>query len=169
MDDEATRWSTAGRVAAVVIVVGIVAMWVYIFSRTGREHPLDQLGDPAYAEEAQARCEAAIQPLEDAPPAGTPPARADQLEEANRRLRALVDELERLAPERGQDAGLVGEWLDDWDTYLGDREEYVDALRRDGEDAEFLVTPRGGRQITLTMEHFADINDMPDCAPPGDV
>jgi len=169
MDEAAPRRWSVGRVAAVVVVLGIVGMWAYIFSRTGREKPIDQLDDPTFAEQAQPLCEAATEDLIGATPARTPDARANELERANDRLQALVGELAAIAPERGGDADLVGQWLDDWDTYLGDRDEYVEALRRDGDAAEFLVTPRAGRQITLTMEHFAEINDMPDCAPPGDV
>ena len=43
-------------------------------------------------------------------------------------------------------------------------------LARDGEESELLVTARTtGGQITETIDHFAEINNMEDCAVPLDV
>jgi hypothetical protein len=50
---------------------------------------------------------------------------------------------------------------------LDDRQAFADRLRVD-EEAELLVTARVGRQITLTLDRFAEINDMPSCATPLD-
>ena len=67
------------------------------------------------------------------------------------------------------DGRITGLWLDDWETYIGDRERYADALA-EGDEAELLVTARAtGGQITETIDHFAEINNMEDCAVPLDV
>ena len=132
-----------GRIAAVVAVAAVVGMWAFI-SRTGQEDPLDQLDDPSFAETAERLCDATMDEVE--PPLAATRSRADQIEQANARLRRLVDELAAQAPEEGDGAGLVGEWLDDWETLPADTATYVRALRERGEEAEFLVTDRAGRQ-----------------------
>ena len=58
-------------------------------------------------------------------------------------------------------------WLEDWDTYLTDRVEFAEALTA-GEDAELLITARGAAQITVTLDHFAMVNDMLACSTPLD-
>jgi hypothetical protein len=88
--------------------------------------------------------------------------------DANVILVAMVDELAELAPTEGRDARLIEAWLEDWDTYLGDRERYADELLA-GEPAELLVTARGTDQITETVDRFAAINDMVSCEVPLDV
>ena len=56
----------------------------------------------------------------------------------------------------------------DWRTYLADRQAYVEALRA-GSEAAPEFTARGGRAISTTIDHFADVNDMADCATPRDL
>ena len=73
------------------------------------------------------------------------------------------------APESGNDGRMLGEWLADWRTYMGDRDRYVDALEADA-TARFFVTEKvKGQQITKPIDFFATYNDMPNCRTPGDL
>ena len=64
----------------------------------------------------------------------------------------------------------IGEWLDDWSTYIGDREDYVQNLRVD-DDARFLETTKGSdtRGITRAINSFAQVNRMTSCETPADL
>ena len=63
---------------------------------------------------------------------------------------------------------MLTEWLGDWQIYLDNRQDYVDRLREDG-DARIFVAEKDGRQITVAVDRFAEINDMPSCRTPKDV
>jgi hypothetical protein len=89
------------------------------------------------------------------------------LEDANRVFARMVDDLADLAPP-GDDGRIVGLWIDDWRTYLGDRREFAERLRVDP-DARLLVTPApGGRHITERIDDFAADNRIPACSTPLD-
>ena len=64
----------------------------------------------------------------------------------------------------------VVDWVDDWGTYLQDREEYVENLRVD-DDARFLETAKGSdtKGITRAINSFAQVNKMTSCVTPGDL
>ena len=60
-------------------------------------------------------------------------------------------------------------WVSDWRTWIQDRRRYTAALRADPR-AQFLVsTNQAGDSIDRPIKNFADINDIPECAPPLDV
>lgn len=165
--------SRPGLIFAVVVVVGTIGMWAYLFLIADPDVP-DQLEDQAFVETGEPLCEAAvdrIDELPDAREAESPEDRAPVVDEANGILATMVADLRAIAPTEGDDARVVHLWLDDWDSYLADRAEYADALA-DGEEAELLVTPRpedeGGGQISETIDHFAEINNMEDCSTPLD-
>jgi hypothetical protein len=170
--------SAFGRMAILGIVVALVAMWayvVYLAFGPGRQPPVDRLDDPAFARAAEDRCAAAVADIEELPPAQespTPQARAEVLEQANGIFTAMLDDLrglDRLAP-RGDQRERVQEWLADWDTYLGDRLRFAEALRDDPQ-ARFLISEKGdtGRHITGWIDEFAKANKMPSCMTPTDV
>ena len=166
------RWSP-GRVVVALLVVGMVAMWVYVLYLAfgpGRQAPPDRLSDPAFATAAQARCDAAHAVVGQLPTANLAPdatAQAAIVDQANAEFSSMLDDLEAIVPS-GEDGTLVEEWLADWRTYLGDRERYADALRSDP-DARLLVTPKDREQITMYLDAFAADNKMIACATPLDV
>ena len=104
--------------------------------------------------------------------AASPQERAALVDEANEMLRAMVRDLRAAAPEAGADAdadaAIVGEWFGDWDTYIGDRDDWADILRS-GEDGRFFETAKGGGPISELIDKFADVNEMASCATPDDV
>jgi hypothetical protein len=160
-----------GLIFAVVVVVAIVVMWIYLFLIADPNVP-DQLDDEAFPTDGQAICaaaEARLDDLPDAREARTPQERAPVVADANDILSEMVADLRDIAPTEGTDGRITDLWLDDWETYIGDRARYADALA-EGEEAELLVTAREtGGQITETIDHFAEINNMEDCATPLDV
>jgi hypothetical protein len=172
VDTEPRRW-TAGRVALLVIVMAMLAMWGYVLYLAfgpGRQPPPDQLADPSFGQAAQAVCEAAHVDVGALPPAveaQTAAERAEIVAEANERFATMVDDLEPLAPD-GEDGEIVAEWIADWRTYLADREAYADALRSDPE-ARLYVTAKDSEQVTEYIDAFAADNHMAACATPIDV
>jgi hypothetical protein len=171
--DDAPR-TRFGLIFAVVVVAGTLGMWGYLFLVADPNVP-DQLDDEAFVEDGEAICEVAREQLDQLPPAREaedPRERSVTVEDANEVLDEMVLSLRDIAPTEGSDARVVELWLDDWTSYLEDRATYAAELA-EGEEAELLVTPRsedeGGGQITETIDHFANINNMEDCAIPGDV
>jgi hypothetical protein len=65
--------------------------------------------------------------------------------------------------------GNAEEWLADWRVYLGDRQDYAEAVRTDGNAALLVSEKEGtGRQITGWIDEFALSNKMDDCVTPTD-
>jgi hypothetical protein len=156
-------------VLAVLVVAATFGMWGYLFLIADPGVP-DELEDDAFPTEAQAICAEAVARIDDLPPASdatSPEDRGAVVVEANEILTEMVADLRAIAPTEGADERLTRLWLEDWDTYLGDRADYAEALAA-GEDAELLVTARGAGQITVTLDHFAVVNDMLDCQSPLD-
>ncbi|MGQ0831709.1 MAG: hypothetical protein ACT4OV_08530 [Microthrixaceae bacterium] len=171
-DSTERRWG-AGRVIVTVLVVGMVSMWGYVLYLAfgpGRLPPPDRLADPSFAQAAQLRCRGTLDQVAQLPravEARTATERAEVVEQANDLFAQMLIDLEAIAP-GGDDGALVREWLADWHTYLGDRQDYAAALRRDPE-ARLLVTPKQRAQITEYLDGFAADNHMPACATPLDV
>lgn len=170
------RWGV-GRIAVVLVVVVLVAMWayvVYLAVGPGRQPPIDRLSDPAFARAAEERCAAARDEVEALPVASE----ADSAVERSRVLRRangiyteMVDDLAGLAglAPAGDERERTREWLADWRTHLGDRRAYASALQTDPE-ARLLVSEKQGegRHITGWIDEFAKANRMPSCASPDD-
>ncbi|HEY7068870.1 MAG TPA: hypothetical protein VH479_02100 [Acidimicrobiales bacterium] len=177
-DDDAPgrRW-TPTRLVLAGVVVALVSMWIYVLYLAfgpGRQPPIDRLDDPAFAQAAEERCAAAVADVDELPLANESPdatARAGVLDQANATFAAMLDDLDGmtgLAP-AGDQRRRAEEWLADWRTFLGDRQDYADALRRDP-DARLLVSEKPGQsaQITEWIDEFAKANHMPSCASPLD-
>lgn len=168
----AMSW-TVGRVLAVMVVVSVILFWGWIFTGGPKKDNPDRLDDRAYVSFAQERCVQLTGDLAGLPNAFTAETatdRADVIDEANVLVSSMVDDLEARAPTEGDDGKSLRGWIADWRTYVGDRETYADRLREDPE-ALFQITEntklRDG--VDKTIEIFADVNDMPECATPGDV
>jgi hypothetical protein len=161
-----------GLIFAVVVVAGSIGMWIWLFAFADPNVP-DELDDESFGPQAQEICEVARQQIDDlglAQDVETPEERGENVDTANQILEQMVADLRPIAPTNEHDAPLLDAWFADWDTYLQDREEYAADLLAGNENAELLVTARaeGGGQITVTLDHFAEINEMPDCASPLD-
>jgi hypothetical protein len=174
IDSEERELTAGGKIARVAIalfLVSMAVMWAYILLPSSkRDHP-DRLDETNFPEAAEPVCAEVMTEVDALPPAeesGTPQKRADVIDEANALLSGMVLQLRPLAPTDGDDAQRINEWLDDWQTYIGDRGELAAKLH-EGEDARLTEAPKKGYQLTEVMDTFADINDMPSCGTPGDV
>lgn len=164
----ATRW---GRLLGGLFVVATVGFWGWLIFLAGDQDPPDRMDDPTFAESAEPTCataQAAVEEVPGARQAADPQERAEQIETSTAILGRMVDELRADAPTAGRDGRMVAEWLDDWETYLGDRLRYAGQLA-EGQDVQFQLTAKAGDQITEAVDGFADANDMGSCATPLDV
>lgn len=154
-----------------IVVLALVGMWVYVFSGAAGRDPPDQLDDPAIGVDFEPICAQAREAIDALPPAReatTAAERAPVITSANEVLEAMLTDLGEVALDgTDRDRRLVGLWLADWATFVDDRRSYATALTTD-EAAELLVSDRAGRQITVTVDRFAEINDMASCATPLD-
>ncbi|NCY15954.1 MAG: hypothetical protein EBX39_04145 [Actinobacteria bacterium] len=169
-----TFGSRTARVLAVAVMLCIAALWSYTLWGPTKKTPPGLLADASWAVQAQSTCTRAAAVIDALPAAFTAPdarSRAEVIAQANDALRTMLDDLAASAPPAGasNDGRMIGEWLADWRTYLGDRDRYVDALDADP-DARFYVTEKvKGQQITKPIDFFATYNDMPNCVTPGDL
>lgn len=149
-----------------------MAMWFYVLLVYDPGRMTDELEDRTFPRAAEAVCARAERRLEQLPPATsarTPEERADTIDEANRILGGMVDELEPLAPDEPRNvAEGVRQWLEDWRAHIADRDQYASALR-DDPGARFLETTKGDRQISRAIDGFAEVNRMRSCEVPPDV
>ncbi len=163
-------------------VLALVGGWIYILFIYDPGLMIDELPDRTFPTAAEQVCAAAVAEYSELPLANesdTAEDRADTIETSNEIFARMVDELRPLAADAadvytGEDeqryADGIADWVDDWGTYLGDREEYVENLRAD-DDARFLETAKGSdtKGITRAINSFAQVNKMMSCVTPGDV
>lgn len=171
-DAPAHRSWTAGRIAAVMAVLAMVLFWLWIWSGAPAKDNPDKLKDKAYVTSLETRCKAMVKAIDALPPAQTTPdpvERADVLDQANAILVDFVADLRADAPTTGPAAKSVDGWLDDWETYVRDRQEYADALRTDPKARLLLDQSPLGDSVDKTVQIFAEVNEIPDCSTPGDV
>lgn len=164
------RRVTPYRVVAVALVVGMIALWAFVLTRKASPPP-DKLDDTTFAAQAQQVCDATMARVDQLPQAFQSESaadRADVVDQINVDLATMLDTLRDDAPRAERDNRMLTEWLGDWETYLGNRVDYVQRLR-DDPDARIYVAEKDGRQITVAIDRFAEVNDMADCRTPKDV
>lgn len=168
----AMRW-TVGRFLAVAVFLAVVVFWAWILTGGPKKDNPDLLEDRAWVASAITRCDAMLDDLDAIPSAAEATSnveRAEQVRSANAAIAAMVDDLEASAPDEASDREVLEPWFADWRTLLSDRAAYADAVATDP-GATFQVTENEnlGRGVDDTIKTFADVNDMPECRPPGDV
>ena len=173
VDEQGERPSRLLRGLGVLVALLMVLFWIWILAGGPKKANPDRLEDRAYAERTERRCGQLLTDLKALPPAETAADATDRaavLDQATTMVQRMVDDISADAPTTGKDAVPLRGWFRDWRTYLSDREAYAERLRSDP-DAQFRVTEntelRDG--VDKTIEIFADVNDMPSCATPGDV
>ena len=82
----------------------------------------------------------------------------------------MIEQLRPIAPTADRDGRMTQEWLGDWSTYIGDREDYVTRLSTDA-TARFYESTKSSasEQISKPIDRFAYVNDMDDCNTPQDM
>lgn len=167
------------RLSHLLIVIGFLTMagfWIWAFSPfPTRGHPdtLDTLDGKSFTTTAEVRCADTTEQLDALPrdwDIDSPRKLADQVANGTSLLASLTADLRNLARSvtDPDEARKVGLWLDDWNTYIADRNNLVDKLR-EGERAEFIYTARDGIQIARIIDRFAQVNDMLSCETPKDI
>ena len=160
------------RIAAIVGVLLILVMWGWAFFGSAPDKLPGTLDDPAFAVAAEEICTAAAGELARLPRSYMTTdhvQRAAVVRESDVILSTMLDQLDAIAPADGSaDADMIEEWLGDWRTYVGDRENYATALSTD-QQARFYVTIKEKRQVTVPIDFFATANEMYNCVTPDDV
>ncbi len=170
-DAQPLSW-TVNRVIVVVVVLVMVGFWAWIFAGGPKKLNPDRLQDRAFVERTERRCQTLRTDLAALPNAAditSADERADVLDDANVLVTDMVDAIEADAPTTGDAGKSVAGWIEDWRTYLANREDYADRLRQDPGAQLLLDESPLGDSVDKPIEVFADVNDMPDCATPGDV
>jgi hypothetical protein len=162
----------AGRVAMVLAILAMVGFWAWVFTGGPTKSNPDRLKDRAFVSRAARRCDqlhGRLAKLPNAADTKVASQRADVLDRANVDVARTLAANEKDAPRSGSDAKVVGAWFADWRIYLQDRRDYAKRLRVDPK-AQFVVSPSALKVgVDETIETFADVNDMSQCATPGDV
>jgi len=163
----------SGRILALVVGVAIAALWAYALWGPTKKDPPGLLSNKDYAVQFQSICTDAANQIGTLPPAYATRdagARAEVITQANEYLDTMLVRLRAVAPaaDQGEDGRMTQEWLGDWQTYLGDRQNYVAALADDPQ-SRFLVTEKDKRQISEPIDFFAKYNQMENCMTPGDL
>jgi len=154
------------------VVVAFLGIWVYVLFFYRPTKQIDELTDRTFPVAAEKICAAAMQKVDDLPiasMAANPKERGNTVATANADLTAMVDELRNAQPS-GNDPEDKGarEWVGDWEQHVKDREVYAKDLQS-GEDARFLESTKGARQLSRAIDAFAQVNKMPSCETPQDV
>ncbi|MGH9137836.1 MAG: hypothetical protein ACRD0G_12425 [Acidimicrobiales bacterium] len=151
------------------LVLGLnVLFWGAILAYTAFGNPPDapdHLDDPAFAAAAEPVCAGARGVIADLRldlVADSPEERADQVDAENTVLRTMVADLREVDRPPGEEGEWVVQWLDDWDTHVADRQQWADNFRA-GEDEPFVETARRGEQVSSSVDHFAEVNEMESC------
>lgn len=147
-------------------------VWIYALFIYDPGLMIDELADTTFPEAAEEICHQARVEIEQLPTAEqtpTPAERADVVDQANDSLRRMTEQLRAAVPaEQTRINDGIRQWVDDWDVFIADRQEYADDLRSDP-DRRFTETLKADRQISRAIDAFAQVNRMESCTVPGDV
>lgn len=161
------------RVLALLAIVVMAGLWGWaLFFPPSTKAP-GTLTDRTFPDAAEPICTDAAAALATLPAAHEttdPVERAQVVRRSDVILDGMLDRLDAIAPpaDSGNEARNISEWLADWHTFVGDRENYADALTNDPQ-ARFYVTEKEKRQITAPIDFFATFNQMPNCVTPDDI
>ena len=172
-----TKGAIATRIVLTVVVLLLVAMWVYAFGFASKQG-VYVLDDEAWTERAQGICERYEQErLElvdmDAGYIENPTneqmiERADVVDRATDILVAELDEVFAVMPDSERDQNLANEYRGFYEVLIGDRRAYTARLRN-FESRPYLETKIEGGPVTNILLDFTSANDMKRCAPPGEL
>jgi hypothetical protein len=152
-----------------VVFWGAILVWTMVGDHP--DHLITYIEDRRFPEAAEPVCARAVdqmRALERDPVADSADERATTVDLSNDILRGMLAELRQLPRPEGVEGEWVAQWLDDWDTHVGDRQRWADGLR-DGENEPFTETAREGEQISQYVDFFAEANEMESCETTHDV
>lgn len=164
------RWGIRAIVAA---AVASTLLWIgaIVYGAVGDPKLAGWLDDRTFPTAAEPICKQAREDLKTFPQAHespTPAARAEVIRGTTARLQTMLDDLRAKVPDT-KDAKWINLWLDDWGVHLDDRLDFARRLDAKGAKEEFFESTKANTQISKSLDAFAEINQMDDCATPGDV
>ena len=174
--DEASTKQVVVRVLLTVVVAGFVVFWIWALFFASKES-VNKIDDRAWAARGEQIClEATEQRLEltdlrtivDGGPELIRE-RAGIIDRATDTLEQMIDDLVAVEPTDLKGQEIVPLWEADYRTYLEDRRNYADELRRTGENLPFYETEVDAIPVSELLATFAIDNEMPSCAPPYDL
>jgi hypothetical protein len=162
--------------AGLLFVVATFGVWIYALFFYDPGLMIDELADTTFPKAAEEICHQARVEIEALPTADQTPdhvERAAVVDEANDALRTMTAQLADIvttggdAAERRVNSG-IEQWVEDWNTFIQDRQDYADELRTD-DMTRFSESLKSNRQISRAIDAFAQVNRMESCTVPGDV
>ncbi|MCU1353950.1 MAG: hypothetical protein JWM05_3159 [Acidimicrobiales bacterium] len=164
--------NTVLKAVMVIVILGLVGFWAWIFAGGPKRANPDRLAQRAFVERTGAHCDTMLRTLDTLPPAQTSKtagARADVVDRATAAIATMVDRIAADAPRTGDDARRVNGWIGDWRTYLSNRRDYTRRLRKNPRAQLYFDRNPAGDPIDGPIKIFAQVNDLPQCFPPGDI
>lgn len=161
-----TRVAIALAASSVLVWVGAIAWGAF-----ADYHPTGWMEDRRFPKAAEPICKAAMKQVLAFPPAHesrTPAERAAVIRESTAVIERMRSDLREVVPD-GADARWINLWIDDWGLHVKDRLDFAERLETKGAGEEFFETPKAQTQISKSLDHFAEVNEMPSCTTPGDV
>jgi hypothetical protein len=172
-----SKGAVAARVGLTVVVLLIVAMWVYAFGFAEKQG-VYVLDDEGWTQRAQTICERYEQQrLElvdmdagyiENPTNAQMLERADVVDRATDILEAELAEVFAVAPNNERDQKIATEYEGFYRVLIGDRRAYTERLRN-FELGPYLETKIDGGPVTNILLDFTTANQMKRCAPPGEL
>ena len=155
-----------------VVFAGFAAFWVWALFFASKE-AINKIDDRAWAARAEQICADAQAEREglvnwERVDPDDPAARAESADLYDRATDILEEMLNDVVAEPPADAkgrDIVPRWEADYRTYLINRREFAESLRR-GDQAPFSEAAIDGIPITEKISTFAGDNEMPSCSPP---
>lgn len=171
------RQVTFTKVVLTIIVLGILAMWVYAFGFASKKAAY-RVDDDAWRARAEEVCTTfrveRMQLVDMAqgyiaePTAAQMVERADLVDAATDILEAQLTEMTAVMPTSDRDRSLVAEYEGYWRTVFSDRRAYTARLR-DLQLEPYFETAIDGTPVTNLLTDFAVVNEMPACSPPNEL
>lgn len=169
--------STIARSVLAVVILLIVAMWVYAFGFAEKQG-VYVIDDESWTERAQGICETYEQQriaLADTsegyienPTEEQMLERADVVDQATDILEAELAEVFAVLPKSDRDQEIALEYKGYYEVLISDRRAYTERLRR-FELTPYLETKIDGGPVTNILLDFTTANRMKRCAPPGEL
>ncbi len=172
-----TMGSTIARVGVTVVVLAIVAMWVYAFGFAEKEG-VYVIEDRAWSERAQGICESyeqrrlVLRDMDEGyianPTNEQMLQRADVVDQATDIIEAELAEVFAVLPDGARDRQVAAEYEGFYRILIGDRRAYTARLRN-FDLTPYLETKVDGGPVTNVLLDFTTANRMKRCAPPGEL
>lgn len=163
-----TLWRAIGIAAFFALVI----FWIWVFAnRDSISHP-DEFADTVWLAEAEALCsvrQGAIAELPNPASVDTAIERGELVALGTAQLQLMLDDIDSLGlPDDAKGSVTVPQWLEDYELYMKNRRDWTEILLT-GDDPPFLISGNDqGVRVTNLLSTYAEVNNMPSCAPSPD-